>query len=159
MRKARRRARRNPGIPVWATAAIAAGISMVTYAGIAAGSFVLSQRLAPTPAGLNNIRYGMCGVAILGGLALAWKKSPAFGVALAGAGAVALAGNALSTKLAALIPAPKPAPAPANTTTTQGVYDMNGAYNMNGAYQMGSLPPGRGGSANDWRNRRAWRAA
>jgi hypothetical protein len=53
----RRRHRRNPGIPIWAQAGIAAGLALATYAGVSAGSFALTQRLDPSLATLERNRY------------------------------------------------------------------------------------------------------
>jgi hypothetical protein len=137
---ARRRHRRNPGLPVYAQAGIAAGLAVLAFAVSSAGAYALTARLDPSLATLARNRNILGGAAVLGGLALAMKKSPIFGAGLAAGGAVALAGATIGIKLTELL---QPKPAASGGGTPIGDYrPMGQVYgNMGEVYQIGAYAP------------------
>lgn len=95
--------RRNPAIPVWALAGLAAALGLVSYAVANDGSFALTQRTDPTLATLQRNRYIVSGVMTAVGLALAAFASPILGAGVAAGGLASLAGTQLSLAIGKLI--------------------------------------------------------
>lgn len=88
----RRHHRRNPGLPPWAMAGVAAGLALVSFVAVSAGSYALTQKSDPTLKNLERNRYLAAGLAGVGGAILAMKKSPLMGAAVAAGALVSALG-------------------------------------------------------------------
>lgn len=98
----KRRHRKNPGIPVWAMAAIAGVVGLAAYAVANAGTVAITAMTDPSGGSLSRNRYIAGGVLVLGGIGLAMVSAP-IGAAIAAAGAIGLVGPRASMFLADLV--------------------------------------------------------
>ncbi len=133
-RRSKRRSRRNPGIPSWALAGLAAAAGLGTFALTTSASFGLTKRFDPSLASLERNRYIGGAVATALGLALAIWANPVVGAGVMGGGLAALAGTQLSFLIDPVfqLGASPAAPAPA---TTKGL----GAVYGGGQQQLGAI--------------------
>lgn len=92
-RKGKRRHRRNPGIPAWGMAGLAALLGLATYAITNAGSFAATQRIDPSLATLLRNRRIAGAVMVAGGLIVAAVASPVLGAGVAAGGLASLLGT------------------------------------------------------------------
>lgn len=147
----KRRHRRNPGIPTWAMGAIGALVGLVGYAVANAGTMAITAATDPSGATLTRNRYIAGGALAIGGLAVAALASPAIGVGLAAAGAVALVGSRASMMLAEVV-----TPSASTEKRIQGIggprelrqlgigavgNSMQGVASTMGALEVGAIPP------------------
>jgi hypothetical protein len=91
----KRRHRRNPGLPAWAMAGVAALVGLGTYAGVASVNYLVTKMIDPSTVTLNRNRYILSALGVGGGLFLATKK-PIFGVAVAAGSLIAAVGSKLT---------------------------------------------------------------
>jgi len=140
-RFAKRRSRRNPGLPLWALAALAGGLGLVTFAVGQAGSFALTQRTDPSRATLDRNRYIGFGVLTAAGIAIAatmGKKSPValvLGAGVAVGGAIGLGGTELSLAIGRVVDKTTSPAVLAQPPSVKGLGAVYGA----GAQQFGAV--------------------
>lgn len=163
-RHGKRRHRRNPGLPLWAMAGLAALLGLAAYGVAGAGSFALTQRLDPSLGTLERNRYVAAGLFTLAGIGLAFK-SPLLGAGLAAGGLVSGAGAKLAIALGKVLdkkPAASDTPI-AGYEALQGVYGNIGAYEaMQGVYgNIGGYLPMQGvyGNIGDFVPAPPWQGA
>ncbi len=133
-RRAKRRGIRNPGIPQWALAGLAAAAGLGTFALTTSAAFGLTKRFDPGLASLERNRYIAGGAATALGLALAIFASPIIGAGVMGGGLAALAGTQLSFLIDPVFQLGA-APAATPPATTKGL----GAVYGGGQQQLGAI--------------------
>ncbi len=135
-RKSKRRSRRNPGIPAWAMAGLAAIAGLASYAVFGAGSFALTQRIDPSMASLERNRYIAGGIATALGLGLTFV-SPVLGAGVMAGGLVGLAGTDLYLAIGKVIDKAPAAPGVAGLYNTRGQQRLiDGLYNNRGQQKL-----------------------
>jgi hypothetical protein len=139
-RRGKRRHKRNPGIPTWAMAGLAAAAGLVTYAVGQAGSFALTQRLDPSRSTLDRNRYIGFGLLTAAGLALAaFTKHPMLGAGVTAGGLMGLGGTELSLAIGKVIDKTEGPP-----QKLAGVFDQSGHRQFGAVFQGGRQMLGMG---------------
>lgn len=131
-RKGKRRHRRNPGVPTWAMAGLAALAGLAAYALTNAGTFAATQRLDPSLATLQRNRYIAGALVTAGGVALA-LVSPLLGAGLAAGGLASLFGTQAALAVGKVIDKQP------ETKKIAGVFPAQ----MGGVFNAPQLGPGR----------------
>lgn len=122
-------------------AGIAAGVGLLTYSLLGAGTYALTQRLDPTMQTLSRNLYGASGLVAIGGIALAATKSPLLGAGIAAGGLTALAGAKLALAIGDVIDKKPSSSMPVGDYRAMGAYQpMGEVYGQIGDYRaMGQV--------------------